>query len=86
MGNSCSLGRTCVLFVFSIFVILDISSFGFQGWIWILNLIASVPGLCILFTYNRDNGVYSFLIAYLLKNYSKCFDEVSDRCPLGYLS
>ena len=26
-----------------------ISRFGFEGWIWVL--IASVPGLCILFTF-----------------------------------
>ena len=40
---------------FDYFVILVISRFGFEGWIWIL--IASVPGLCILFTFML---VYSF--------------------------
>ena len=33
------------------FVILVISGFGFEGWIWVL--IASVPGLCMLFTLIR---------------------------------
>ena len=36
-------------FVFLLFVILVISRFGFEGWIWVL--IASVPDLCILFTF-----------------------------------
>ena len=40
LGNSCSLGS---------FVSLVISRFGFEGWIWVL--IASVPDLCILFTF-----------------------------------
>ena len=31
------------------FVILVFSRFGFEGWIWVL--IASAPGLCILFTF-----------------------------------
>ena len=31
--------------IFLLFVILDISRFGFEGWIWVL--IASFPGLCI---------------------------------------
>ena len=40
MGNSCS-----VVHMFSLyFVILVISRFGFEGWIWVL--IASVPDLC----------------------------------------
>ena len=34
---------------FWLFVALVISRFGFEGWIWVL--IASVPGLCILFTF-----------------------------------
>ena len=32
-----------------IFVMLFISRLGFEGWIWVL--IASVPDLCILFTF-----------------------------------
>ena len=36
-------------FVFCLFVILVISHFGFEGWIWVL--IASVPDLCILLTF-----------------------------------
>ena len=32
-------------------VILVISLFDFEGWIWVL--IASVPDLCILFTFNE---------------------------------
>ena len=35
--------------VFRLFVILVISQFGFEGWSWVL--IASVPDLCILFTF-----------------------------------
>ena len=37
-------------FVFCLFVILVFSRFGFEDWIWVL--IASVPGLCILFTFS----------------------------------
>ena len=33
----------------TLFVILVISRFGFESWIWVL--IASVPDLCILFTF-----------------------------------
>ena len=36
-------------FVFRLFVILVISHFGFEGWVWVL--IASVPDRCILFTF-----------------------------------
>ena len=35
-------------FVFSPFVILVISHFGFKGWIWVQ--VTSVPDLCIRFT------------------------------------
>ena len=35
-----------VYFEYFLFVILVISRFGFEGWIWVL--IASVPGICIL--------------------------------------
>ena len=52
LGNS---SVDYVLFVFSLFVILVISSFGFESWIWIL--IASVPGLCILFTLLVYGGI-----------------------------
>ena len=34
---------------FDYFLIVVIPRFGFEGWIWVL--IASVPGLCILFTF-----------------------------------
>ena len=34
---------------FDYFVILVISRFDFEGWIWVL--IASVPDICILFTF-----------------------------------
>ena len=48
LGNSCSLGWPYVLFVFWLFVILVMTRFGFEGWIWVL--IASVVDLCIRFT------------------------------------
>ena len=48
LGNSCSLGWPYVLFVFWLFVILVMTRFGFEGWIWVL--IASVIDLCIRFT------------------------------------
>ena len=35
-------------FNFLIFVVVVISHFGFEGWIWVM--IASVPGFCTLFT------------------------------------
>ena len=50
LGNSYSLGRPNVLFVFLLFEILVISHFGFEGWI-VGSRITSVPGLCILFTF-----------------------------------
>ena len=40
-------------FVFWLIVILVISRFGFEGWLWVL--MASVPDLCILFTFLRRN-------------------------------
>ena len=33
----------------ALFLVLVIAHFGFEGWIWVL--IASVPGLCIRFTF-----------------------------------
>ena len=33
--------------------------FGFEGWIWVL--IASVPGVCILFTFGTTNNTTSEL-------------------------
>ena len=36
-------------FVFLLFIIVVISRFSFEGWIWVL--VASVPDLCILFTF-----------------------------------
>ena len=39
-------------FDYLFFVILFISCFGFEGWIWVL--IASVPGLCIVFPFFND--------------------------------
>ena len=53
LENSCSLGLPYVLFVFGLFVILVISRFGFGGWIWVL--IASVHGICILFSFTPFN-------------------------------
>ena len=50
LGKSCSLCLPYVPFVFSLFVILAISRYGFEGGIW--DLIAPVPDQCILFTYN----------------------------------
>ena len=44
-----SVDHNYVLFVFCLFVILVISRFGFEGWIWFL--IASVPDFCIIFTF-----------------------------------
>ena len=35
----------CSFFIVNLFVILVISRFGFEGWIWVL--IASIPGLFI---------------------------------------
>ena len=49
LGNSCSLGWPYVLFVFWLFVVLVISRFGLRAEFWVL--IASVPDLCILFTF-----------------------------------
>ena len=47
-----SVDHNYVLFVFLLFVILVISSFGFEGWIWVL--LASVPDTSILFTFKED--------------------------------
>ena len=48
-----------MLSVFIVFVILVISCFSFEGWIWVL--IASVPDLCMLFT----SIIESFNIEYI---------------------
>ena len=40
----------CSLCILTI-LILVISRFGFDGWIWVL--VASVPDLCILFSFER---------------------------------
>ena len=52
-------------FVLGLFVILFISRFGFEGWIWVL--IASVPGLCILLTLKTVN-IMSIKVYNLLSN------------------
>ena len=44
-----------------IFDILLISRFGFEGWIWVL--IASVPDICILFTYQFLH-IFRFILRY----------------------
>ena len=53
-------------FAFLIFVILVISRFGFEGWIWVL--IVSVSGLCIrlTFTYKVKLGLTGVYIIFLL--------------------
>ena len=48
-------------------MILVISRYGFEGWTWVL--IASVPDLCILFTFK-----WSFLCMFEIKSF--CFDVV----------
>ena len=51
LGNSCSLVDhmlSSILTICNIFI----SRFGFEGWIWIL--IATVPDLCILFTFEMS--------------------------------
>ena len=57
-----SVDNNYVLFVLWLFVILVISCFGLEGWIWVL--IASVPDLCILFTFNdtSSQNVVSILV------------------------
>ena len=53
-----------------LFVILDISRFGFEGWIWVL--IASVPDLGILFTFKQDAcGVNAHTFISLFMNIDK---------------
>ena len=59
LGKSCSLGLPNVL---SVFVILVISRFGFEG--WILVLIASDPDLCILLGFNSRNHGMAQLLSY----------------------
>ena len=61
LGNSCSQGRTYILFV-----ILVIYRFGFDGWLWVL--IASVLGLCILFTFVIRFGAVFNLFTLLHRN------------------
>ena len=61
--------------MFWIVVILVISCFGFEG--WILVLIASVPGLCILFTFISIS--FSVLCRMAIGSYSlsvfECYTE-----------
>ena len=45
LGKSCALGLPSVLFVFCLFVIVDVSHFGFEG--RPLVLISTVPGHCL---------------------------------------
>ena len=49
-----------MLSVLRLFVILVISGFGFEGWIWVL--IVSFPDFCILFT----SIIESFNIEYIM--------------------
>ena len=49
-GKSCSLGCPYVLFVFRLFIILVISRFCFEGWIWVLKF-SPVPGHFLLVTF-----------------------------------
>ena len=44
-------------------------SFGFEGWIWVL--IASVPGLCILFTHKLDRTGKLYMYALHCENTNK---------------
>ena len=46
-----SVGCVFSLLYFWLFVVLVVSRFGFEGWIYVL--IASGPGLCMPFTFNR---------------------------------
>ena len=46
------------MFTTHVFVILVISRFGYEGWIWVL--IASFPDLCILFTLFFSNQLFYF--------------------------
>ena len=50
-------------------LILVISRFGFEGWIWVL--IVSVPDLCILFTFNN---MCSYLFMEYLNNLEANFE------------
>ena len=49
LPESCSVLRVAFLILSGILVI---SRFGFEGWIWVL--IATIPDLCILFTFKFD--------------------------------
>ena len=49
LEDGCSFGLPCVFFVFWLFVILAISRFGLEGWIWVM--VASVPGLWTPFAF-----------------------------------
>ena len=46
-----------VLTMCSLCILTIFTRFGFEGWIWVL--IASVPGLCILFTFDI-HGQFNF--------------------------
>ena len=49
LGNSCPVGKPFVIIVLCLFVVLDISHFGFKSGIWLL--IASIPVHCFLVTF-----------------------------------
>ena len=56
LGKTSSLGLQLCFLCVLLFVILDISIFCFEGLIWVR--IASVPGLCIIFTLIPLKGDY----------------------------
>ena len=85
LGYSCSLGWPYVLFVLLLFVLLVITGFDFEGWIWVL--IASVPDLCILFTFTLDLGAIpsTWIRAYEFVNIIPCknFRDIQNQFQCG---
>ena len=57
---------------------LVISRFGFEGWSWVL--IASVPDLCILFTFCK---LFCKIMDSRLQAYLEEYDIIN-RCQIGF--
>ena len=66
---------SCLPLKCSLFVILVISSFVFEGWIWVL--IVSVPDHCILFTFINERSMKIFPYSGISRQNTACWSNIS---------
>ena len=82
LGKICSLGWLLVHVVILLIVILVISHFGFEDWIWVL--IASAPDHCLLVTCS----LFFTFVPHLEPEYplvKKCITYIYTKCQNGML-